>query len=33
MNVLSNVATRDVETLLHPYTELGAFRDTGPLVI
>src|ERR1700689_4689864 len=33
MNVLSNVAARDVETLLHPYTNLDAIRNTGPLVI
>src|SRR5258707_7706251 len=33
MNVLSNLAVRDVETLVHPYTNLATFRDTGPLVI
>jgi 4-aminobutyrate---pyruvate transaminase len=33
MSVLSNLAVRDVETLLHPYTDLAAFRDAGPLVI
>jgi 4-aminobutyrate--pyruvate transaminase len=33
MSVLSNVAQRDIETLIHPYTNLAAFRDTGPLVI
>src|SRR5262249_27247133 len=33
MNVLSNLAVRDVETLVHPYTNLAAFRDQGPLVI
>src|SRR6202521_3556258 len=33
MNVLSNLAARDVETLVHPYTNLAAFRDAGPLVI
>jgi 4-aminobutyrate--pyruvate transaminase len=33
MSVLSNVAARDVETLIHPYTNLAAFRDVGPLVI
>ena len=33
MNVLTNLAVRDVETLVHPYTNLAAFRDTGPLVI
>jgi 4-aminobutyrate--pyruvate transaminase len=30
---LSNLATRDVETLVHPYTNLSGFRDTGPLII
>ena len=29
----SNLATRDIETLLHPYTNLATFRDTGPLII
>jgi 4-aminobutyrate--pyruvate transaminase len=33
MNVLTNRAVRDIETLVHPYTNLAAFRDTGPLVI
>ncbi|VUF14810.1 aminotransferase [Methylobacterium dankookense] len=31
--MLSNLATRDVETLLHPYTNLDAHRSTGPLVL
>ncbi|KMO42811.1 aminotransferase [Methylobacterium variabile] len=31
--MLSNLATRDVETLIHPYTNLAAFRQTGPLVL
>src|SRR6202161_4058005 len=30
---LSNLATRDVETLVHPYANLAAFRQTGPLII
>ena len=30
---LSNAQTRDVESLLHPYTNLVKFRETGPLVI
>ena len=30
---LSNLATRDVETLVHPYVNLASFRDTGPLII
>jgi 4-aminobutyrate--pyruvate transaminase len=33
MNVLRNVGVRDVETLLHPYTDLAAFREAGPLLI
>jgi 4-aminobutyrate--pyruvate transaminase len=33
MAPLSNLATRDVETLVHPYINLASFRDTGPLVI
>ena len=31
--MLSNLAARDVETLIHPYTNLKAFRETGPLVL
>ena len=31
--MLSNLAARDVETLIHPYTNLASFRDTGPLVL
>ena len=31
--MLSNLATRDVETLIHPYTQLATFRDTGPLIL
>jgi 4-aminobutyrate--pyruvate transaminase len=33
MPPLSNLATRDVETLVHPFINLASFRDTGPLVI
>ncbi|HVY56534.1 MAG TPA: aspartate aminotransferase family protein [Xanthobacteraceae bacterium] len=29
----SNLAARDIETLIHPYTNLAAFRDTGPLLL
>jgi 4-aminobutyrate--pyruvate transaminase len=29
----SNLATRDIESLVHPYTNLATFRDTGPLII
>jgi 4-aminobutyrate--pyruvate transaminase len=31
--LLSNLAARDVETLIHPYTQLAAFRETGPLIL
>ena len=30
---LSNLAVRDIETVLHPYTNLAGFRETGPLVL
>jgi 4-aminobutyrate---pyruvate transaminase len=33
MSPLSNHATRDVETLVHPYISLARFRETGPLII
>ena len=33
MPPLSNLATRDVETVLHPYVNLASFRDNGPLII
>ena len=33
MSSLSNAATRDVETVIHPYTNLDSFRSTGPLII
>ena len=33
MAVLSNLAVRDIETLVHPYTNLATLRETGPLVI
>ncbi len=33
MAPLSNLATRDVETLVHPYINLAAFRENGPLII
>jgi 4-aminobutyrate--pyruvate transaminase len=29
----SNLAVRDIETLIHPYTNLAAFREKGPLVL
>jgi 4-aminobutyrate---pyruvate transaminase len=31
--VLTNLQTRDVETLIHPYTNLDAHRTVGPLVL
>jgi len=31
--MLSNRAARDVATLVHPYTNLSTFRETGPLVL
>lgn len=31
MTQLSNVAMRDIETVLHPYTNLATHRETGPL--
>ena len=31
--MLSNLAARDVETLIHPFTDLASFRDTGPLIL
>ncbi|HEY6258906.1 MAG TPA: aminotransferase [Xanthobacteraceae bacterium] len=33
MTPLSNLAVRDVETLIHPYTNLATFRESGPLVL
>src|SRR5579862_1665805 len=33
MAPLSNLATRDVETLVHPYINLASFRESGPLII
>jgi 4-aminobutyrate--pyruvate transaminase len=29
----SNLAARDIETLIHPYTNLATFREAGPLVL
>ncbi|MGO4171431.1 aspartate aminotransferase family protein [Bosea sp. TAF32] len=31
--MLSNVAVRDIETLVHPYTNLATHRQNGPLVL
>jgi 4-aminobutyrate--pyruvate transaminase len=33
MPVRANALARDIETLIHPYTNLAAFRDTGPLIL
>ncbi len=33
MNTLSNLAHRDIETVIHPFTNLSAHRNVGPLVI
>ncbi|HEY2532610.1 MAG TPA: aminotransferase [Xanthobacteraceae bacterium] len=33
MPPLSNLATRDVEALVHPYINLASFRASGPLII
>src|SRR3954449_8214135 len=33
MAVLSNLAVRDIETLVHPYTNLATLRETGPLIL
>ena len=30
---LSNMAVRDIETVIHPYTNLVRHRETGPLII
>ena len=32
MAPLTNLQTRAVETLIHPYTNQATIRDTGPLV-
>jgi len=31
--MLTNLAVRDIETLVHPYTNLAAHREVGPLVL
>src|SRR6266704_5922284 len=33
MPPLRNLAVRDLETLVHPYTNLAELRETGPLII
>src|SRR5579871_5589401 len=33
MTPLSNLAVRDIETVVHPYTNLAGLRENGPLII
>jgi 4-aminobutyrate---pyruvate transaminase len=33
MTPLSNMAVRDIETVIHPYTNLARHRETGPLIL
>ena len=33
MKPLSNLAVRDIETVIHPYTNLATHREVGPLVV
>src|SRR6516225_12220799 len=33
MPQLSNLAVRAIETLVHPYTQLAALRESGPLIL
>ena len=33
MPQLSNMAHRDIETVIHPYTNLARHRETGPLIL
>ncbi len=33
MPALSNLAVRDIETVLHPYTNLSTLPQTGPLIL
>lgn len=33
MSPLSNLAVRDIETVIHPYTNLATHRETGPLIL
>ena len=33
MPPLSNLQQRDIETLIHPYTNLDAFRHSGPTIL
>ncbi|MGH6874503.1 MAG: aminotransferase class III-fold pyridoxal phosphate-dependent enzyme, partial [Aestuariivirgaceae bacterium] len=33
MAVPSNMAARDIETMIHPFTNLAKHREKGPLII
>jgi 4-aminobutyrate--pyruvate transaminase len=33
MKPLSNMAVRDIETVIHPYTNLARHREVGPLIL
>src|SRR4029077_16852263 len=33
MKPLSNMAVRDIETVIHPYTNLAKHREVGPLIL
>jgi len=33
MSPLSNMAVRDIETVIHPYTNLVRHRENGPLIL
>jgi 4-aminobutyrate--pyruvate transaminase len=33
MSTLSNMAVRDIETVIHPYTNLAAHREVGPVIL
>ena len=33
MSQLSNMAVRDIETVIHPYTNLARHREVGPLIL
>ncbi len=33
MAALSNMAVRDIETVIHPYTNLAAHREVGPVIL
>jgi len=33
MTSLTNAQVRDIESVIHPYTQLAAFRDQGPMIL